>query len=127
MQCLVSNLLILGTQYTVLLKSYDEDKEFHTNNRIGYCSELEKEIVICDMATYPGWKDETLFTIRTQQKATFRHETLHAYLYESGLSYSSLQTDAWARNEEMIDWFALQGPKICETWEVADEIWKVIE
>jgi len=26
---------------------------------------------------------------------------------------------AWARNEEMIDWFALQGPKILKAWQEA--------
>lgn len=37
-----------------------------------------------------------------------RHELIHAFLYESGLDDNS----TWAGNEEMVDWLALQMPKI---------------
>lgn len=43
---------------------------------------------------------------------TIRHEVIHAFLYESGLDVCSNKDEAWARNEEMIDWVALQFPKI---------------
>jgi hypothetical protein len=34
----------------------------------------------------------------------------------SGLADNSNGVDAWARNEEMVDWFAMQGPKIYKIW-----------
>ena len=35
-----------------------------------------------------------------------------------GLASSSLGIDGpWAKNEEMVDWFALQGPKIYKAWQ----------
>ncbi len=37
-----------------------------------------------------------------------RHEIIHAFLSESGLKSCS----SWATNEEMIDFFAIQFPKI---------------
>ena len=37
---------------------------------------------------------------------------MHAFLYESGLDGQSCNVDCWAKNEEMIDWFALQSKKI---------------
>ena len=41
-----------------------------------------------------------------------RHEIIHAFLFESGLECNSLKTYNWAENEEMVDWFAIQSPKI---------------
>ena len=44
-----------------------------------------------------------------------RHELAHAFLYECGLNDSS----DWARNEELIDWLAIQFPKIQALFEKA--------
>lgn len=113
---------VLGTEYTIIVKEYGEDKTFERYNANGYCSGIEKEIVLCDMATYPDWKDETCAARENQMKETLRHEIVHAFLNESGLAANSNETDAWARNEEMVDWFALQGPKIYKAWKEADAL-----
>lgn len=44
-----------------------------------------------------------------------RHELTHAMLSESGLQSES----AWAMNEEIVDWIAIQGPKLMEVWSTA--------
>ena len=49
-------------------------------------------------------------------KNTLRHEILHAYLEESGLSANSNSTVTWAQNEEMVEWFSIQAPKIYMTY-----------
>lgn len=42
-----------------------------------------------------------------------RHELIHAFLLESGLDANALTYDeAWPLNEEMVDWMALQLPKL---------------
>ena len=41
-----------------------------------------------------------------------RHEIIHAFLYESGMKECSSATQSWVENEEMVDWFAIQIPKI---------------
>ena len=46
------------------------------------------------------------------QRKVIRHEIIHAFLYESGLWQSSFNCKAWAQNEEMVEWFAIQSPKI---------------
>lgn len=46
-------------------------------------------------------------------KKQTRHEIIHAFLYESGLSFNS----DWAVNEELVDWIAIQFPKIVEVYE----------
>lgn len=44
---------------------------------------------------------------------TLRHEVIHAFLFESGLSASSLVYEgAWATNEGMVDYFAVMWCKI---------------
>lgn len=38
----------------------------------------------------------------------------------SGLNVNSLPCeDGWATNEEMVDWIAIQGPKIFKAWKEA--------
>lgn len=110
---------ILGTEYTIVVKKYDDEPYFKKQDANGYCSSTEKEIAICDMSTYPGWEDESEKACETQKKTTLRHEIVHAFLNESGLSSNSNDIVAWARNEEMVDWFALQGPKIYAAWQEA--------
>lgn len=55
------------------------------------------------------------------RKRVLRHEIMHAFLNESGLSESSNQHDgAWAKNEEMVDWYAIQSPKIFAVYQSLD-------
>lgn len=111
---------ILGTQYTVEVKKYDEDEAFERRSVCGYCDEWVKQIVICDMSTYKGWEHESPKTAEAAQKETMRHEIVHAFFSESGLSYSSSAVEgAWAKNEELVDWIALQGTKLYAAWQEA--------
>jgi len=36
---------------------------------------------------------------------------VHAFLYEGGLN-----SESWARNEEIVDWMAIQIPKIANKY-----------
>ena len=109
---------VLGAEYTITVKKYDEDEAFERLSIDGYCDGQIKSIVICDMSTYKGWEHEPKETIEISQKQTLRHEIVHAFFDESGLASSSLGIDGpWAKNEEMVDWFALQGPKIYKAWQ----------
>lgn len=49
----------------------------------------------------------TMENIGLYKDKVCRHEIIHAFLYESGLDVES-----WARNEEIVDWLALQIPKM---------------
>lgn len=113
---------VLGAEYTITVKKYNEDEYFKRADCNGYCSGSAKEIVLCEMSTYPDWENETKETIEIQTKETLRHEIVHAFFNESGLACSSNSTDAWARNEEMVDWFAIQGPKIYRAWQDAEAL-----
>lgn len=112
---------VLGTRYKIIIKKYDEDEAFERRSIDGYCDSYKKEIVVCDMNTYKGWEHEDEETKVICQKQTLRHEITHAFLSESGLADSSATFDCgWAKNEEMVDWIALQGIKIYNAWKQAD-------
>lgn len=114
---------VLGTKYAVTVKKYDEDEAFERRSIDGYCDGLTRQIVVCDMSTYKGWEHEPPETIKAAQKETLRHEIVHAFFHESGLADSSFAVDgAWAKNEEMVDWIALQGPKIWKAWQEAGAV-----
>ena len=54
------------------------------------------------------------------RKQVLRHEIVHAFLFESGLDINSNKSEEWARNEEMIDWLAIQFHKIEKVFKELD-------
>jgi uncharacterized membrane protein len=72
---------------------------------------------VADLNTIDSWANEGEEIKSVQRKVTLRHEIIHAFLAESGLWGSSASIGAWAMNEEMIDWFALQLPKMLKVFE----------
>ena len=111
---------ILSTLYSIEIRKYEDDPYFKEHSCDGYCNGTIHGIVLCDMHTYPGWEKESAEAIEKATQATLRHEIVHAFLNESGLQNSALEYGgAWAKNEEMIDWIAIQGPKIMTAWEKA--------
>lgn len=106
---------ILGTEYTITHRNEKEDPLLDGKCRDGYTDFSTHEIVICnkkddcELQNYEGYKEVIL-----------RHELFHAFLMESGLDASSNSCCAWATNEEMIDWFAIQSPKIFKVFKELD-------
>ena len=114
---------VLGTEYKIIVKKYDEDECFEKSSFAGYCDGYTKEIVICDMSTYKGWENEPEETVKKATKEILRHEIVHAFLNESGLSANANTIDgSWAKNEEMVDWIALQGVKLYHAWKVVGAV-----
>ena len=114
---------ILGAPYKIVVKNYSDEEAFKRRSIDGFCDNLQKEIVLCDMATYKGWEHEPPEYIARAQKQTLRHEIVHAFLAESGLEASAASpANGWAEFEEMVDWIAIQGPKIHAAWVEADAL-----
>jgi len=115
---------ILSTEYTINYRSIDTDPIFKkTPQMVVYCCAVTKRIVICDLTKHPDYADESAFFKTASEKETLRHEIVHAFLDESGLRDSALSYDGpWAKNEEMVDWIALIGPKIYKAWQEAEAI-----
>ena len=103
---------------------------FHIKKTSGSRGDLDivlmssEKIVVGDLLTYDAWKNEREESRKAQERLTLRHEVIHAFLNESGLTSSSNGVDCWALNEEMVDWIAIQYPKIrkvfqqlgCDEW-----------
>ena len=92
------NVNILGTKYKV--------KEKKINDCDGYHDPSINEIVVGRFEK----KEGSLENLEAYKRKVLRHEVIHAFLYQSGLDINSEK--AWARNEEMVDYFAIQIPKI---------------
>lgn len=106
---------VLGTEYAIEFKSQSEDKGLKEID--GYCNGYSKQIVIENYKEFEEpqeVKDEKI-------KENLRHEIIHAFLNESGLKYNStIISLAWAKNEEMVDWIAIQFPKILKVYQELD-------
>lgn len=104
---------VLGTIYNI--KSVDrntDDKRLEGAN--AYCDYYAKEIVAIKYEeTEESFKDIPAFN-----RKTLRHEIIHAFLAESGLRRSC----SWAENEEVVDWIAIQFPKILKAFQEANAI-----
>ena len=108
---------ILGTEYKLITRKISEDECLKRNNFAGYCAEHLHEIVIADMSEEEYFVDMTEEEKEAYRKSVLRHEIIHAYLNESGLSADAMNSNgSWAKNEEMVDWMAIQFPKIAETF-----------
>lgn len=95
---------ILGTTY--VCSEVDEETEPRITQMLGFCDFSTKEIGIADSLNeaFQGEQKNMLFV----KKKTLRHEIIHAFMFESGLDTSS----DFARDEELIDWMAIQIPKM---------------
>lgn len=112
---------ILGTEYRIETHKVSEDDYLKENRLAGYCCEEGKLIVVADMSEkefFTGMDEQEQKIYRNK---TLRHEIIHAFLNESGLSDNASTPDgAWAKHEEMVDWIAIQSPKIFEAYKKLD-------
>ena len=103
---------VLGRPYAVTVSNDGEEKRLTGCD--GFCDETSAEIYAENYAkavSDPCRKAD----LSVQTKKVIRHEIVHAFLFESGLSDNS----PWAQDEEMVDWIAIQGPKMYAAWREA--------
>lgn len=107
---------ILGTEYTILTDDAN-DPELKEKDRVGYCFYDAREIHIANPDTDNDWKNEPDKAKENFKNRVLRHEIIHAFLMESGLNADTTDIEAWATNEEMVDWIAIQFPKLKKAFE----------
>lgn len=100
---------VLGTDYSVIFAN--EQEEPRLCGMDGFCDDSAKEIYVDDMSKAAQSPDSKKDLLAYRNKVV-RHELTHAMLSESGLQSES----DWARNEEIVDWIAIQGPKLAKLW-----------
>jgi len=98
----VGKINILGTDYEIIYQTEKENVKLL--NASGLCETYAKEIIIDKLEP----TENTLKNIDGYRDKVLRHEVIHAFLHESGLDNNS----DYARNEELVDWIAIQFPKI---------------
>ena len=101
---------VLGTRYNIISADRNtNDRRLEGAN--AYCDYYAKEIVAIKYEeTEESFKD-----IHAFNRKTLRHEIVHAFLAESGLRRSC----SWAENEEVVDWIAIQFPKMFKAFKEA--------
>ena len=101
---------ILGTEYKIY--QIPSDRNPKLENNYAFCEQYAKKIVISDFKEEQGNKMSVENFVEFE-KQVIRHEIIHAYFGESGLRNNS----DYAENEELVDWIAIQLPKIVKTCE----------
>lgn len=105
---------ILGTEYTIEILTAEQDAYLRDKACDGYCDKTSKRIVV-------RAEDETneLENYEVYKNTCLRHEIIHAFLFESGLQ-QNFKHDQWGHDETMIDWVAMQFPKLQKAFKEAD-------
>ncbi|MBO5969019.1 MAG: hypothetical protein J6S14_11045 [Clostridia bacterium] len=107
---------VLGVKYEIVRKPIDEME----NGFGGFCDPDLKRIEILKLDTIDEWKGEPKEKIAEREKLFLRHEIVHAFFNESGIRDNGAHFDlSWTKNEEMVDWIAIQGEKIYKAWSEA--------
>lgn len=111
---------ILGVPYTLRYCLKGKDKSLDAGDIDGYCDTSAKLIVVRDYTEAERREPNRLTDLDAYKRKCMRHEITHAFLYESGLGVNSLDIETgWATNEELVDWIAIQGPKLYAAWQRA--------
>ena len=105
---------VLGADVRIVFRREEEDKKLKA--AVGYFDGSLGLIVIKILEP----DDHSVQDLDRYQKEILRHEIIHAFLHESGLDACSSPSDSWATNEEMVDWFAIQMPKIAKVFAELD-------
>lgn len=103
---------ILGTEYTIEVLSKSDDSALKSCD--GYCDHSVHKIVVAS-------KDEDcdLGDFEKYQRKVLRHEIIHAFHFESGLA-ENLENKPYGFTETLVDWFAIQSPKIYKVFKELD-------
>ena len=99
---------ILGTEYEIIEQTEKENPKLKDSNAI--CEIYSHKIILNadvkeDEMSYENFKE--------YKERVLRHEIIHAFFAESGLRSNC----EYAESEELVDWIAIQLPKICNVLE----------
>ena len=103
---------ILGAEWNIEYRNADADPLLKEDD--GYTDPSVKRIVIANKRENCSIQD-----YKYMQRENLRHEIIHAFLFESGLGFN-FEHNEFGHEETMIDWIAIQFPKILEVFKEAD-------
>lgn len=103
----IAKIQILGVTYKVYEDVIEEDTPIIVDND-GVCDFTTNKIFIAPLdTTNKTWQNMDMY-----KRRVIRHEIIHALFHESGLDHES----DYARNEELVDWIAIQFPKMLDVF-----------
>ena len=97
---------VLGSKYKIIKSDMVQHPKLE--RAAGYC-DFNIHTIVVD--TFPNPDQDATEDMDTYKNKVLRHELVHAFLRESGLS-----TNSWGDNEEIVDWIAIQAPKLFEVF-----------
>lgn len=112
---------IKGHIWTVAVFNLADDAHMKNGNLAGYCDTDIQRIALINPYENPAIEEYILDGTDKKMASnllyeTFKHEVIHAVLYECGLrANASSFYGAWTNNEEMVDWISSN----------ADDMWKI--
>ena len=103
---------VLGTDYAIYMNVPDtEDATLKTC--MGYCDKTTKRVVVGKLPDECNLGDAT-----EHVKYVIRHELIHAFLFESGISGDTVwDIDGEEHPERMVEWIGMQFPKIAKLFD----------
>ena len=110
---MIERVNVLGADYSIVYRKESEDEKLEYCD--GYCDWTIKLIAVKKQEP----ETDSLRDLVAMEKNVLRHEVVHAFLLESGLGHNTAYSGAWAANEELVDWIAIQGPKLYAAWKEA--------
>lgn len=100
---------VLGTEYDVEILS-QRDESMDVLESVGYTDCSVKKIRVLDVTKNTDLSQQE--DREKYQNLILRHELIHAFLYESGIGFGM-----HFHNEELVDWLAMQFPKMTEVFD----------
>ena len=98
---------ILGTEYSIRV-----DESLKNTSCDGLCKEYDKAITIRSIEAMLC-EEDSMETKKIRYDQVLRHELIHAFFCEAGL-------DDYSSNEQLVDWIAIQFPKMLKTFQELD-------
>lgn len=98
---------ILGTEYEVVTQTDSENPKLKQAD--GLCEVYSHKIVIREIEN----TSDSYENLEAYKRKVLRHEVIHAFFAESGLRSNS----DYAEIEELVDWIAIQSPKMLKVFE----------
>ena len=106
-----SEVNVLGTVYAIETRKWNDDRKLH--EALGYVEQYSKKIILKDI--FPDCM--TVEDVDQLRREVARHEIVHAFFFESGMS-------EWAEDETLVEWVAVMLPKLaaamCEAGAMPD-------
>lgn len=99
---------VLGVEYEILVLSEEDFPKLKVMSASGLAELYDKKLIINKNNTTPG--EDTYDNLEAYSNKVIRHEIVHAFFHESGLI-------DYCQDEQLVDWIALQIPKIIKAME----------